>query len=125
MLNLPELTFDYYANDHRTLAMASDQVILQSYNSAMQSFANQVFRYMAQHGTSLNVFHVEAESMSGNPADTTVVPLFHRWRDFTYIGGHIQGGSGIHVAVHVPLKAAYREFPDNFIIQNFARRSYV
>ncbi|CAI9631112.1 unnamed protein product [Alternaria burnsii] len=125
MLNLPELTFDYYANDHRTLAMASDQVILQSYNSAMQSFANQVFRYMAQHGTSLKVFHVEAEGNFGYPADTTVVPLFHRWRDFTYIGGHIQGGSGIHVAVHVPLEAAYREFPDNFIIQNFARKSYI
>ncbi|RYO48612.1 hypothetical protein AA0116_g12458 [Alternaria tenuissima] len=122
MLNLPELTFDYYPKDHRTPAMVPNQAILQSYNSAMQSFANQVFRYMAQYGTSLKVFHVEAESVFGNSADLTVVPVFHSWHDFTYISGNVQDGSGIDVAVRVPLKAARGEFPNDFIIQNFARK---
>jgi hypothetical protein len=88
----------------------------------MQSFANQVFRYMAQHGTSLKVFHVEAESVFGNSADLTVVPVFHSWHDFTHISGNVQDGSGIDVAVRVPLEAARREFPSDFIIQNFARK---
>ncbi|RYN45992.1 hypothetical protein AA0114_g8636 [Alternaria tenuissima] len=60
MLNLPELRFAYYPKPPRLPTMTK-QAILQSYNSVMQSLANQVFCYMAQHGTSPKVFHVEAD----------------------------------------------------------------
>ncbi|KAL1796055.1 hypothetical protein ACET3X_006279 [Alternaria dauci] len=116
MLSRPELASSDIVDENGD-RLPEDVVTPQLYEVTMQNFANQVLRYMAKQGLPPNVFHIEnmhSYGLASCPIDRL---NGHDLRHYTYTSGSIQDSLGFNMVVAVPLRSAYREYPDNFIIQ--------